>query len=98
MTLGAASLWGLVYQRVRGLTLLFSSSSRIRRNHSPALMTVQPSFSTIRCKTLNILIKVCYSLPCLLELSPEPCSPVYQVYPELRGEPRWATRFFPLPH
>ncbi len=34
-------------------------------NHSPALITIQPSFSTIPCKTLNILIKVCYSLPCL---------------------------------
>ena len=31
-------------------------------------IAIQPSFSTIPCKTLNILIKVCYSLPCLLTL------------------------------
>ena len=48
-----------------GLTLLFPDSSRIHRNHSTALIAVQPSFSTIRCKTLNIFIKVCYSLLCL---------------------------------
>ena len=46
------------------LPLLFSCSSRIHRNHSAALIAVQPSFSTVRCKTLNIFIKVCYSLPC----------------------------------
>src|SRR5208282_186325 len=33
------------------------------KHHSTALIAVQPSFSTVRCKTLNIFIKVCYSLP-----------------------------------
>ena len=33
------------------------------RNHSAALIAVRPSFSTIRCKALNIFVKVCYSLP-----------------------------------
>src|SRR6266403_3860506 len=42
----------------------FSCSSHIHRNHSTTLIAVQPSFSTIRCKPLNIFIKVCYSLPC----------------------------------
>src|SRR5260370_3634506 len=55
-----------------GSWVAFSShSSRIHRNHSLALITVRPSFSTIRCKTLNIFIKVCYSLPCILALSLE---------------------------
>src|SRR4029077_11488477 len=43
----------------------FSCASRIHRNHLPALITVQPSISTVRCKTLNNFSKVCYSLPCL---------------------------------
>jgi len=66
-------------QRVGPLTLLFSCSSRIHRNRSTALIAVRskiptwsgPSFSTIRCKTLNIFIKVCHSLPCILALNPE---------------------------
>jgi len=36
-------------------------SSRNHGNHSITLIAVQPSFSTIRCKTLNIFIKVCYA-------------------------------------
>src|SRR6267143_6937715 len=51
-----------VFDSVGLLTLLFSCPSCIRRNHSPALITVQPSISTLHCKTLNISIKVCYSL------------------------------------
>jgi hypothetical protein len=47
------------------LTFLFSHSSHIHRSHSPALIAVRPSFSTIRCKTLNIFIKACYALPCI---------------------------------
>jgi hypothetical protein len=43
----------------------FSCAAPIHKNHSPALITVQPSFATIRCKTLNVFIKVCYPLPCL---------------------------------
>src|SRR5258707_15832951 len=52
------------FLRVGLLTLLFSRSSQIHGNRSTALIAVQPSFSTVRCKTLNIFIKVCYSLPC----------------------------------
>src|SRR5260370_17791539 len=66
------------------LTLLFSSPSSIHRNYSTALIAVQPSFSAFRCKALNIFIKMCYSLPCTLAQSSEPCSP--------------ATRSFLLPH
>ena len=62
---GCRTLWVLVLQRVRGLPLLFSRSPRIHSNHSARLTAVQPLFSTVRCKTLNIFIKVCYSLPCL---------------------------------
>src|SRR6267154_2912495 len=40
-------------------------SSLMCRSHSARLIAVRPSFSTIRCKTLNIFIKVCYSPPCL---------------------------------
>jgi hypothetical protein len=39
---------------------VFSCSSRTHRNHSTALIAIQRSFSTFRCKTLNIFIKVCY--------------------------------------
>jgi len=47
------------------MTLPFSCPSSIHENHSPALITIQPSFSTIPCKTLNIFIKVCYPHLCL---------------------------------
>ena len=52
--------------------MLFSRSSRTHRNHSTAQIAVRPSFSTIRCKTLNIFIKVCYSptvIVAMLDLS-----------------------------
>src|SRR5258708_18616725 len=52
------------FESVGLLTLFFSLVSH-PQNHSRALMTVRPSVSTSRCKTLNIFIKVCYSLPCL---------------------------------
>ena len=42
----------------------FFCSSHIHRNHSARLIAVQPSFSTVRCKTLNIFIKACYTLCC----------------------------------
>src|SRR5258707_13696058 len=48
----------------------------------PSLIAVQPSFSTIRCKTLNIFIKVCYSLSCIL--APNPGRP----FPVPRGMSR----------
>ena len=38
----------------------FSRSSRTRGNDSPALITIQPSFSTIHCKPFNIPITSCY--------------------------------------
>src|SRR5260370_2525188 len=63
---------------------LGSGSTTVGRNHSHALRAVQPSISTIPCKTLNIFIKLLYSLLRLLALSPEPCSP--------------PTLSFPLPH
>src|SRR6266478_624676 len=44
---------------------LGSGSTTVGRDHSPALIAVQPSISTLRYKTLNIFIKVCYSLPCI---------------------------------
>jgi hypothetical protein len=58
-----------------GVTLLFSRSSRISEAHSLTLIAVQPSISIFRCKTLNIFIKVCYSLLWLFTLSLEapPC-------------------------
>ena len=60
-------------------------------NRSAALIAVRPSFSTIRCKALNIFIKVCYSLPCTLAqipdpdpveepITPEPYSPVMRSF------------------
>jgi hypothetical protein len=55
----------------RGQTGSFLILSRIHRNHSLTLIAVRPSFSTFRCKTLNIFIKVCYSLPCIFTLSLE---------------------------
>jgi hypothetical protein len=57
-------------QRVGRLTLLFTSSSRIHRNHSTTLIAVRPSFSTVRCKILNIFIKVCYSHPVVAAMLP----------------------------
>ena len=44
---------------------LFELISGIRRCSSILPATVQPSFSTLHCKTLNNFSKVCYSLPCL---------------------------------
>jgi hypothetical protein len=70
---------GLVYQRVRGLTLLFSCSSRMRRSHSALLIAVQPSFSTpfavkhltssLRCAMLSRSLPLC-CLAAFLILSP----------------------------
>src|SRR5258706_8012338 len=51
-------------------------SSHIHGNHSAPLIAVQPSFSTIRCKTLNIFTKVCYSLPCLSNAIPANLFPI----------------------
>jgi hypothetical protein len=61
----------------------FSHSSRTHRNQSTALITVQPSISTIHCKILNNLIRPCYSLPC----TP---SPVTELIP-------WARSLAPTP-
>jgi hypothetical protein len=43
-------------------------SRRDVSNRSTHSIAVQPSFSTIRCKVLNILSKACYSVSCLLTL------------------------------
>jgi hypothetical protein len=42
----------------------------MRRSHSACLIAVQPLFSTFYCKTLNIFIKVCYSLPVVAAMLP----------------------------
>ena len=62
---GCRSLGCWFYKGCGGCLLLFARSPRIHSNHSARLTAVQPLFSTVRCKTLNIFIKVCYSLPCL---------------------------------
>jgi hypothetical protein len=46
-----------------GFDVAFSCSSRIYKNHSPALIAVQPSFSTVHCKTLNQSLLPCYPSP-----------------------------------
>jgi hypothetical protein len=70
-------------------------SSRIHRNRSALLIAVQPSFSTVYCKTLNIFIKVCYSLPCTPAQSPD-SDPVQEApAPEQRSP---VARSFHLPH
>src|SRR5438132_4566008 len=51
--------------RVGLLILLFSCSSHIHRNHSPTLITVRCSFSTIHCKSLSQTLLPCYPSPCL---------------------------------
>jgi len=52
--------------RTRGTDGTIPTIFRLSANAvQPSAATVQPLFSTIRCKTLNIFIKVCYSLPCL---------------------------------
>jgi hypothetical protein len=56
-----------------GFDVVLSCSSYTHRNHSTALTAVQPSFSAIGCKTLNIFIKVCYTVLCLS--SPIPADP-----------------------
>src|SRR5882672_1178216 len=60
---GAAPFGCWFYKGCGGCLLLFARSPRIHSNHSARLIAVQPLFSTIRCKTLNIFIKVCYPLP-----------------------------------
>ena len=52
-----------VFESVGLLTLLFSSFTRTRRRRLIRPTTVQPSFSTIRCKTLNLSILSCYTYP-----------------------------------
>ena len=54
------------------MTLLLSRPSRIHRSHSLALITVQPSVSTIHCKTLSNLIRICYPAPMFIESYPRP--------------------------
>jgi hypothetical protein len=70
----------------------FSRPSLMCQIRSALLIAVRPSFSTIHCKTLNIFIKVCYSLPCTLAqspdsdpvqkaIAPEPCAPFASRFP-----------------
>jgi hypothetical protein len=51
--------------------------------HSLTLIAVQPSFSTFRCKTLNIFIKVCYSLTCISSPTRLPRAPCAAAHPLL---------------
>src|SRR2546429_1293509 len=50
--------------RVGLLILLFSCSSHIHRTHSPTLITVRCSFSTIHCKSLSQTLLPCYPSAC----------------------------------
>jgi hypothetical protein len=47
------------------------------RNHLPALITIQPSISTIPCKTLNNLIPACYPCPVFAAVHPRPLFPIF---------------------
>ncbi len=64
-----------------GLGFPFSLHPTSPQRHSIRPATVQPPFSTIRCKTLNNFSKVCYSLPCTL-------SPILARSPRRRFVPR----------
>ncbi len=70
--MGAAPLWVLAYQRVRILTLLFLVRLAPSPNRSLLPIAVQPSILTIHCKTLNNLIRTCYSLPVVAAMNPRP--------------------------
>src|SRR5258708_30138138 len=82
----ARSEWPVLslLESVGPLTLLLLVRLAPSPNRSLPPIAVRPPIPALHCKTLNIFIKVCYSLPCLLALNPEPCSR--------------ATRSFPLPH
>ena len=79
-----------LFESVGLLTLFFSRLSRIHRIHSAPLIAVQPSFSTFRCKTLNIFIKVCYSLPCTPNPIPAGSFPGPRVTSVNSASLRWA--------
>jgi hypothetical protein len=66
-----------------GRFLIFLS----HRNHSLALITVQPSISTIHCKTLNNFIKACYSLAVFIKFNPRPLDPSPNLPPALCSQP-----------
>ncbi len=66
-----------------GRFLIFLS----HRNHSLALITVQPSISTIHCKALNNLSKVCYSLVVFVKSNPRPLDPSPNLQPALCSQP-----------
>ena len=57
---------------------------------------VQPSFSTIRCKTLNIFIKVCYSLPVVVYAEPRSAAMqarrAFDPFSIARSRPPWSYR------
>ncbi len=67
----------------RDVILIFLSY----RNHSLALITVQPSISTIRCKTLNNLSKVRYSFVVFVKFNPRPLDPSPNLPPALCSQP-----------
>ncbi len=69
---GWRTLWGLVLQRVRLLTfLLLALRASTEAVHS-APAAVQPSISTIPCKTFNNLIRPCYPVPVFVATHPRP--------------------------
>src|SRR5258708_22666257 len=60
-----AAPFGCWFYKGCGGCLCFFPVRLVHSNHSARLIAVQPRFSTVRYKTLNIFIKVCYSPPCL---------------------------------
>ncbi len=67
----------------RDVILIFLSY----RNHSLALITVQPSISTVHGKTLNNLSKVRYSLIVFVKSNPRPLDPSPNLPPALCSQP-----------
>jgi len=65
----------MVLRRVRGLTLLFSSSSCYRQHRSPRPIAVQPLIFPVPCLLLNQTVLACYSLLCLPSSSSDPIPP-----------------------
>jgi hypothetical protein len=59
----------------------FSRSFRIHGNHSPAVITVQPSIPAIHCKALDNLSKACYSVLCILSHFLADLPPLVDLHP-----------------
>jgi len=77
---------------------LFELISCIRRCSSLLPTTVQPSFSTLHCKTLNNFSKVCYSLPCLPSFNSDQRSLAPMIFPCVPFKPFLFKRLRTLLH